>query len=800
MNIKLLTLFLSLSLNFSSQLFAVCPPGNQQLKIIVKPDNYPGELSWTLYDAQNGILLQNGTLQQAVEKTDSFCVMPNTCYKFVINDTYGDGICCAYGTGYYVLVLDGDTIATGGDYDFSETTLFNCPPGLACNNAVEISANNWYTAPQNDYWYAFTPTETGLYNISTCDSNTCDTKLWVYDYCTNLTWDQTNISTLAYNDNYCGLQSSIGAQFLMGTTYYIRIGSVSANCTGPIKWHISDPQPIIGCTNPSACNYNPMATISDSSCIYPGNPNCPNAPDLVILQNVLQSSMYVTNTQASNCDVQEQCLSGFGNRRIIRFTTHIKNIGELPYFIGSPSTNPDQFSLVNCHNHAHYVGYAEYVLYDLNGQAVPVGFKNGFCVLDLECSDGGTATYSCGNMGISPGCGDIYSSGLSCQWIDITDVDTGAYTFVTRVNWDQSPDALGNVENDYSNNWAQVCIRISYDTSGNKVFSMIDECEPYIDCAGQIYGNAQFDCNGECNGTAKMGDLDANLQQQTTDAHLYVSQILNEAINPTSCNDLNDDSLITVFDAALINACSIYGTNYNIPNVGTFNYCNFPYGILNINDTVDFAIAGINTIDKYIDITIKNPDNEVLAYELTLKGVAIESVISMVTSLDYPTIPEFLLGGNKIICLNYLDSAINKSVVHKPLLRVYYQTIADTVCIEQIVDVVNKDHQQTVHTISEPCKKVIYTGGDIYETLHASLSASPNPSAGLVNIKLQLPVKQNCILKLTDITGRTVWTAEQYIAYQLDDVYDFTSLPAGTYQLTVEGTRNVLNQKIVLVK
>jgi hypothetical protein len=104
-----------------------------------------------------------------------------------------------------------------------------------------------------------------------------------------------------------------------------------------------------------------MATISDSSCIYPGDPNCPNAPDLVILQNVLQSSMYVTNTQASNCDVQEQCLSGFGNRRIIRFTTHIKNIGELPYFIGSPSTNPDQFSLVNCHNHAHYVGYAEYV-------------------------------------------------------------------------------------------------------------------------------------------------------------------------------------------------------------------------------------------------------------------------------------------------------------------------------------------------------------------------------------------------------------------------------------------------------
>jgi hypothetical protein len=84
--------------------------------------------------------------------------------------------------------------------------------------------------------------------------------------------------------------------------------------------------------------------------------------------------------------------------------------------------------------------------------------------------------------------------------------------------------------------------------------------------------------------------------------------------------------------------------------------------------------------------------------------------------------------------------------------------------------------------------------------LYSTLTASPNPSTGLVNIKLQLPVKQNCILKLTDITGRRVWTTEQYIAYQLDDVYDFTSLPAGTYQLTVEGTRNVLNHKIILVK
>jgi hypothetical protein len=297
-----------------------------------------------------------------------------------------------------------------------------------------------------------------------------------------------------------------------------------------------------------------------------------------------------------------------------------------------------------------------------------------------------------------------------------------------------------------------------------------------------------------------MGDLDANHLQETVDAHLYVNQILDESINPTPCNDLNADTLITVFDAALINACSIYGTNYNIPNVGTFNYCNFPYGILNINDTVDFAIAGINTIDKYVDITIKNSNNEVLAYEMILKGLTIASAVNMVDATDYPAIPEYLVGGNKIICLSYIDSAINKTTVHKPLLRVYYETIQDTVCIEKIVDVVNKDHQQTVHIISEPCKKVTIVGSDQYESLYAGLKLSPNPASDNVSLELSLPAKQYCTIKITDVTGRVVWSTERFVSYQITENIDISFLPAGTYSVHVDGNKNVLNRKLVITK
>ena len=348
-----------------------------------------------------------------------------------------------------------------------------------------------YVAPANDTWYEFSPTANGMYDITTCNLNTCDTKIWVYDHCNNLTWNNTNIGTSYYDDNACGYQAHVSAALAAGSTYYIRIGEGSIGCSQPINWIINYGGPIVGCMDPLACNYNPVATVSDNSCIYPGDPNCPNGPDLTVVQNDFANSLSLGTINATNCQVSEGCLTGFGQRTIINFTTHIQNVGNQDYFIGNPTNNPGQFVFGSCHGHWHYQGYAEYDLYDNAGTMLPIGFKNGFCVLDLECNNGGTAQYGCGNMGISVGCGDIYSSGLDCQWIDITAVDTGDYVLAIKVNWDQSPDAVGHYETDYVNNWAQVCIHIYETAPGVKNFNVLANCNPFIDCAGVVYGNSQ---------------------------------------------------------------------------------------------------------------------------------------------------------------------------------------------------------------------------------------------------------------------------------------------------------------------
>ncbi len=91
-------------------------------------DNYPEETSWTLYDSNNQLIDEGGpydTEPQGGSKTISFCLDPG-CYTFTIKDSYGDGMCCDYGSGSYSLVEDDtqNVLASGGSFASIEETDF----------------------------------------------------------------------------------------------------------------------------------------------------------------------------------------------------------------------------------------------------------------------------------------------------------------------------------------------------------------------------------------------------------------------------------------------------------------------------------------------------------------------------------------------------------------------------------------------------------------------------------------------------------------------------------------------------
>ncbi len=777
-------------LNSTQVAQAQCAAGYSQIIVNITPDNYPNETSWDIKDAAN-TLIASGTTND-----DTICYLTGNCLHFTIHDSYGDGI----SPGSYSVTLDGGLVASGSVFTFIEITYINCPPGSSCASAFTAIEATPYVAQNNDTWYEFIPVGNGMYDITTCNLNTCDTKIWVYDHCNNLTWNSTNIGTAYYDDNACGFQAHISAALVAGTSYFIRIGEGSNGCGIPINWIINYGGPIVGCMDVLACNYNPNATVSDNSCIYPGDPNCPDGPDLAVMQSDFENSLTLGTVNATNCQVTEGCLTGYGVRTVINFTTHIKNLGNQDYFIGNPANNPSQFVFGTCHGHYHYQGYAEYDLYDPAGTLIPIGFKNGFCVLDLECSGGGTAQYGCGNMGISVGCGDIYTSGLDCQWLDITDVDTGFYTMAIKVNWDQSPDALGHYELDYVNNWAQVCIHIFETGAGTKSFSVVQNCSPFFDCAGVLYGNTQPDCNGTCGGTSKMGDLNLDVLQTNTDALMYVNFILGDSLVPAPCNDLNGDLDIDVYDATLLTACSNYGEAWPMTGGGTHNYCAFPTGLTNINDTVTLKIIGADLANHYVDIGIQNSDSRVIAYQFSMKGITIQSVQSLVDPFTYPMTPSFSIANNLIVGLSYVDSSIAKTTPFQPLCRIYYSNTEDTVCIDSIYAVVNQLFQEVINLKGDACiAGMLSSTQPLFVKTQSSLSISPNPSNGIFEVGIQLMNTQDAHLEVTDATGRILSTNSltnifgKTISVSLENYVD------GVYFVNLKTKNEVLTKKVVLL-
>lgn len=112
------------------------------ITVEIMTDDYGAETYWAIFNEQDEMVadggnvlvgldvnVENSNLQEApadpsaydsetLYKTDVY--LPSEgCYKFVIADFYLDGICCAYGQGYYNVISSDNGIIVEGDGDFN---------------------------------------------------------------------------------------------------------------------------------------------------------------------------------------------------------------------------------------------------------------------------------------------------------------------------------------------------------------------------------------------------------------------------------------------------------------------------------------------------------------------------------------------------------------------------------------------------------------------------------------------------------------------------------------------------------
>ncbi len=122
------------------------------ITLVINADNYPQETSWELYDEGANQTIASGSLDNNTDVfSEEICVDYGSCFSFTVYDSYGDGICCAYGIGdFLVLNSSGETIASNnGEFDY-EATEFFCPDGTGCGIDADINVTNTSNSTATD--------------------------------------------------------------------------------------------------------------------------------------------------------------------------------------------------------------------------------------------------------------------------------------------------------------------------------------------------------------------------------------------------------------------------------------------------------------------------------------------------------------------------------------------------------------------------------------------------------------------------------------------------------------------------
>ncbi len=190
--------------------------------------------------------------------TDCACtaIIPNNGYNWTtcadLNPTWVFYNVPA-GTYYVPIIYDP---ANGNQGPYQMTFLGTPPPGPPANDACataeaigDVTGLAWSTLAATadgigtcittpDIWYVYTASTTGLIRASLCGS-AFDTKLAVYDgnSCSPLPTE------LGCNDDFCGLQSQLDFQGVLGEEYLIQVGGYSGSGTGVLTVGPPPPPP-----------------------------------------------------------------------------------------------------------------------------------------------------------------------------------------------------------------------------------------------------------------------------------------------------------------------------------------------------------------------------------------------------------------------------------------------------------------------------------------------------------------------------------------------------------------------------
>ena len=108
------------------------------MKMVLSTDRYPIETSWKVVDNCNGdaIVMSGGQYKNAYKTFEKSTNVAPSKYTLVVEDAFGDGICCGQGKGSYHLSYNDKVVASGGK--FSKSTSHTWGSCGTCDMPYEL--------------------------------------------------------------------------------------------------------------------------------------------------------------------------------------------------------------------------------------------------------------------------------------------------------------------------------------------------------------------------------------------------------------------------------------------------------------------------------------------------------------------------------------------------------------------------------------------------------------------------------------------------------------------------------------
>jgi hypothetical protein len=256
-----------------------------------------------------------------------------------------------------------------------------------------------------------------------------------------------------------------------------------------------------------------------------------------------------------------------------------------------------------------------------------------------------------------------------------------------------------------------------------------------------------------------------------------------DTINYKRCLDVSGDSLITVWDAALVANCLIQ----NAPTP-----CEFPRGVRNVLQQARLNIISIDTVNRSIDIGLTNDDGNMLAFEFGIHGLALQSGFSLLPPQE-TTLNLYIRPNGKVVGMIASHfQPINRSGTPRPLVRLLYSHTTDSlVRLLSNLELVNAGYEAVNSSVDSTIHNVSFITTSVANELQGpTFVIYPNPTSGELQLRTaDLPGLSQ--LRVVNALGQTVWSRQLdlssgYVAL------DMQSLPPAIYQLVLEhnGKRN----------